>query len=188
MDDAQVNSDNQRDGLDIVSNASLIDFLNNEENCEQNIDELKLFTEINRLATLNSSKFDDEHDDRTIEELLKEAETLINQPIGGVDANFTISCESTPLELRKGIIDQYDYSTNKTLSHPDVSLFTLLYFRYSVCKNFHECERFLSGGDDLIRWKYETVASCVSQLNRVRIFKFHCSFCPIVTSTSRWIK
>lgn len=105
---------------ELVSNSSLIDFLNNEE--EANIDENQLFKEIGRLASLSSSTCKlnvDDDDDLTIEELLKEAETLINQPIG-VD-NCTLSCESTPLEIRNNVIDQYDYSTNKTLSHPDVS-------------------------------------------------------------------
>lgn len=113
MDNAQVSGDMLKDALEVVSNASLIDFLNNEENCEDNIDEFKLFSEINRLASLNNSKFDVNDDDRTIEELLKEAETLINQPIGGDGGNFTISCGNRQ--------DQYDYSTVKTLSHPDVS-------------------------------------------------------------------
>lgn len=121
MENAQVNSEKLKDALEVVSNTSLIDFLNNEENCEENIDEFKLFSEINRLASLNNSKFDVNDDDRTIEELLKEAETLINQPIGGNGGNFTISCESTPIEIRYGNVDQYDYSTVKTLSHPDVS-------------------------------------------------------------------
>lgn len=123
MDNALTNSEQPKDVLEVASNASLIDFLNNEENCEENLDEL--FSEINRLASLNNSKFNDDNDDRTIEELLKEAETLINQPIG--EANYTISCESTPLEIRNGIIDQYDYSTVKTLSHPDVSCNNFLF-------------------------------------------------------------
>jgi hypothetical protein len=122
MSDAHVDSDNQKDVLEIVSNTSLIDFLNNEEDCE-NVDEVQLFSEINRLASLNSSKFPSESDDRTIEELLKEAETLINQPIGA--ENPTISCESTPIEIRDNIIDRYDYSTVHTLSHQDVSYHSL---------------------------------------------------------------
>lgn len=113
-------SENQKDVLEIVSNTSLIDFLNNEENCE-NFDELQLFSEINRLASLNNSKFQPEDEERTIEELLKEAETLINQPIGTDNGNFTISCESTPIEMKTNILDRYDYSTVQTLSHPDVS-------------------------------------------------------------------
>lgn len=122
MENAQVNSEKLKDALEIVSNTSLIDFLNNEENCEDNIDEFKLFSEINRLASLNNSKYDvNDDEDRTIEELLKEAETLINQPIGGDGGNFTLSCESAPIEIRHGTADQYDYSTVKTLSHPDVS-------------------------------------------------------------------
>lgn len=125
MDDGRENKDLKLDEL--VSNSSLIDFLNNEEEANQ-IDENQLFKEIGRLASLSSSRCklnEDDDDDLTIEELLKEAETLINQPIG-VD-NFTLSCESTPLEIRNNVIDQYDYSTNKTLSHPDVS-FTNFYW------------------------------------------------------------
>lgn len=120
MDDPQKKRESQRDVLEIVSNTSLIDFLNNEESCE-NVDELQLFSEINRLASLNNRKFQPEDDERTIEELLKEAETLINQPIGTDNGNFTISCESTPCEIRDNLLDRYDYSTVQTLSHPDVS-------------------------------------------------------------------
>lgn len=127
MSDTHINSVKRKDMLEIVSNSSLIDFLNNEENCEEKIDEFQLFSEINRLASLNDRKFQDDDEDRTIEELLKEAETLINQPIGVDSGNVTISCESTPNEIRNGILDQYDYSTVKTLSHPDVSI-VLLYF------------------------------------------------------------
>lgn len=122
MSDAHVSSVKRKDVLEIVSNSSLIDFLNNEENCEEKIDEIQLFSEISRLASLNDRKYHDDDDDRTIEELLKEAETLINQPIGVDSGNVTISCESTPSEIRNGILDQYDYSTVKTLSHPDVSI------------------------------------------------------------------
>lgn len=125
MGDAQEYSESLKDKHDVVSNASLIDFLNNESTC---VDEVKLFFEINRLASLNNSKFDNESDDWTIEELLKEAETLINQPIGVKDGKCTLSCESTPIEIRKGVVDQYDYLTTvKTLSHPDVSLLEIFY-------------------------------------------------------------
>lgn len=129
MDEAR---ENDRKLEELVSNSSLIDFLNNEEQSNQ-IDENQLFKEIGRLASLSSSTCKlnvDDDDDLTIEELLKEAETLINQPIG-VD-NFTLSCESTPLEIRNNVIDQYDYSTNKTLSHPDVSFNLFLLGAYAV--------------------------------------------------------
>lgn len=116
MDDAQMDSESHKDVLELVSNTSLIDFLNYEEDCD---DVTTLFSEINRLASLNSSKISCQDDDRTIEELLKEAETLINQPIG---ENPMISCESTPIEIRNNIIDRYDYST---VNH-DVS-FNILY-------------------------------------------------------------
>lgn len=125
MDDAHFISVNKRDIHEVISNSSLIDFLNNEENCEEKIDplsETELFSEISRLASLNNRKLNNEDDDRTIEELLKEAETLINQPIGVDNKNVTISCESTPLEMRDGILDQYDYSTVKSLSQNDVSI------------------------------------------------------------------
>lgn len=127
MDDGRENKDLKLDEL--VSNSSLIDFLNDEQEANL-LDENQLFKEIGRLASLSSSTCKlnvDDDDDLTIEELLKEAETLINQPIG-VD-NFTLSCESTPLEIRNNVIDQYDYSTNKTLSHPDVS-FTNFYWGF----------------------------------------------------------
>lgn len=140
MDDAQENIVNLKEVFEVVSNSSLIDFLNNEENCEEKIDEVQLFSEINRLATLNNSKFNENDDDRTIEELLKEAETLINQPIGVDIGDCTISCQSTPLEIKNGLLDQYDYSTVKTLSHPDVSflLSTFLSFGHCTCDDLYE--------------------------------------------------
>jgi hypothetical protein len=125
----KVNSEDTRDILELVSNSSLIDFLTNEETCE-NVDETQLFSEINRLATLNHNKYESEDEDRTIEELLKEAETLINQPIcveheeqqQEVPNNITISCESTPLEIRNNLLDRYDYSTvMSATSQHDVS-------------------------------------------------------------------
>lgn len=126
MADAQANSEPRKELLDVVSNSSLIDFLSNEENCENPLDEAQLFREINRLATLNSDKFNDEGDDRTIEELLKEAETLINQPIGAHNGTFTTSSQNIHMEMRNGALDQYDYSTNHTLSHHEVSLLSSL--------------------------------------------------------------
>lgn len=127
MADAQANSEPKKELLDVVSNSSLIDFLSNEENCEENpLDEAQLFSEINRLASLNSDKFNDESDDRTIEELLKEAETLINQPIGAHNGTFPISNQNIQMDMRDGALDQYDYSTNHTLSHHDVSLLSSL--------------------------------------------------------------
>lgn len=123
MDD--VYSECHKDMLELVSNTSLLDFLNNEESCESKVDEVQLFSEITRLASLNNSKFQPEDDERTIEELLKEAETLINQPIGGENVNFSLSHQSTPIEIRDNIIDRYDYSTVHTLSHHDVSFNSL---------------------------------------------------------------
>lgn len=125
MNGSKVNSEETRDVLELVSNSSLIDFLNDEENCE-NVDENQLFSEINRLATLSNNKYESEDEDRTIEELLKEAETLINQPIcveeQQVPGNVSISCESTPLEIRHNLLDRYDYSTvMSTTSQHDVS-------------------------------------------------------------------
>ena len=123
-----MNRAREKDVLELVSNSSLIDFLNNEEHCEENIDEVKLFSEINRLASLSNSKLNvDDDDDRTIEELLKEAETLINQPIGVDNRNFTSSRQSTSLEIRNLVLDQYDYSINQSLSHNDVSVQLFLY-------------------------------------------------------------
>lgn len=129
-DDDKVNRDEEsREVLELVSNSSLVDleeFLSNEKSC-LHLDENQLFSEINRLASLNESKYESEDEDRTIEELLKEAETLINQPIGENPAQLTsISCESTPLEIRHNLLDRYDYSTvmntNNSCSQNDVSL------------------------------------------------------------------
>lgn len=130
MNDSKVNSDEPRDVLELISNSSLIDFLTNEQSCN-NLDENQLFSEINRLASLNSSKYESEDEDRTIEELLKEAETLINQPIGevpSVPGRYTNSCESAPLEIRHNTLVRYDYSTvmsTNSCSQNDVSF---LYF------------------------------------------------------------
>lgn len=187
MGDIHANSANKRDVHELVSNSSLIDFLNNEENCEEKIDSLsetELFSEISRLASLNNRKLNGDDDDRTIEELLKEAETLINQPIGVETRNVTISCESTPKEIKEGFLDQYDYSTVKSLSHHDVSKKSLyLNFRYSIGNNFNERHRFLTCAENLVSWQHETMTTGVSKLNCKRILEFQCSFCPIVTAT-----
>lgn len=169
MGDAQAKSESRRDVLEIVSNSSLIDFLNNEENCES-VDENKLFSEINRLASLHCEKLESESDDRTIEELLKEAETLINQPIGAKSGDFTISSESTPLEIRNGVVDRYDYSTAKSLSQNlDVShsLFICLRSRYCISNDSHESHRLFACADNLISWEHKSAVSSVSKLNSV---------------------
>lgn len=170
MGDTQAKSESQRDVLDIASNSSLIDFLKIEENCEETIDETQLFSEINRLASLHCDKLESDSDDRTIEELLREAETLINQPIGAKNGNFTITSEITPLEIGNGVVDQYDYSTVKSSSHNiDVSnrIFICSYFRHCSSNNTHESHCFLSCGNNLISWKHKAVPSRVSELNRV---------------------
>jgi hypothetical protein len=181
MDDAQVDSESQKDVLEIVSNTSLIDFLNNEEDCE-NLDEVQLFSEINRLASLNSSKFPSQDDDRTIEELLKEAETLINQPIGA--ENPMISCESTPIEIRNNIIDRYDYSTVHTLSHHDVSLTTFIVscLCYSARKYLHESQRLFARANDLVCGQDKPMATCISELDREGVFELHGALGPVVTA------
>lgn len=113
------NHNNMKESFDIVSNASLMDFLNDEKICDKSID--SIFSEINRLSSLNNSKIDEHEDERTIEEILKEAETLINQPIvNELQVTQTISAQSTPYEMRNKIIDEFDYST-KTAINLDVS-------------------------------------------------------------------
>lgn len=105
--------------LEIVSNTSLSEFLKNEENCE-NDDVNSIFDEISRLTSLSDNKFHFENDNRTIEDILKEAESLINQPLmEAVPVGIiSISCESTPMEIRNNIVDQYDYSiTLHDVSH-----------------------------------------------------------------------
>lgn len=110
MDDINKNIESTNEVLEIISNSSLSDFLKNEENCE---DVDSLFDEISKLASLGNDKYNTDDDSRTIEDILKEAEALINQPLG-VESKTkfpTISCESTPLEIKNNILDQYDYST-----------------------------------------------------------------------------
>lgn len=116
MDDIAKDMDGASEVLEIISDTSLSDFLKlEEENCED-VDSI-----FSKLASLSDNKFSADDDNRTIEEILKEAEALINQPLG-VESRIkysTISSESTPLEIKNNILDQYDYSTT-TLLH-DVS-------------------------------------------------------------------
>lgn len=112
MEEIKVNKDAPIEMLDIISNTSLSEFLKNEENCE-NDDVDSIFDEISRQ--LNSdNKFPFENDNRTIEDILKEAESLINQPlimeVPSTKMPISISCESTPLEMKNNLLDQYDYS------------------------------------------------------------------------------
>ncbi|CAH1717163.1 unnamed protein product [Chironomus riparius] len=128
MDDIKVNKDTPIEMLEIISNTSLSDFLKNEENCE-NDDVDSIFDEISRqLTSLSDNKFAFENDNRTIEDILKEAESLINQPLimdmPSIKMPISISCESTPLEIKNNILDQYDYSI--TLHDDDTSDRTLL--------------------------------------------------------------
>ena len=114
MDDIKVNKDTPIEMLEIISNTSLSDFLKNEENCESD-DVDSIFDEISRqLTSLSDNKFAFENDNRTIEDILKEAESLINQPLimdmPSIKMPISISCESTPLEIKNNILDQYDYS------------------------------------------------------------------------------
>lgn len=121
MDDINKNTDNTTEVLDIISNSSLHDFLKNEENCE---DVDSIFDEISKLTSLSDDKYIAQDDNRTIEDILREAEVLINQPLGVESKNkfSSISCESTPLEIKNNLLDQYDYST--TLH--DVSLIFII--------------------------------------------------------------
>lgn len=132
MGDVEVNKDNPKEVLDIISNASLSEFLKNEENCEGDDDVDSIFDEITRLASLSDDKFRVSDDNRTIEEILKEAEALINLPLGALMSNnklaqkITLSQESTPHEIKNNILDQYDYSTTTTLHDVSTTLFELL--------------------------------------------------------------
>lgn len=119
MGDIKNNIENTSEVLEIISNSSLNDFLKNEENCE---DVDSIFDEISKLASLGDDRYNTNDDSRTIEDILKEAEALINQPLNvGIKTTFqSISCESTPLEIKNNVLDQYDYST--TLDVHDVSI------------------------------------------------------------------
>lgn len=110
MDDVHKSIETTSEVLEIISNSSLSDFLKQEENCE---DVDSIFDEISKLASLGDTKYDTQDDSRTIEDILKEAEALINQPLGVESTKFSssLSCESTPLEIKNNILDQYDYST-----------------------------------------------------------------------------
>lgn len=114
MEEIKVNKDTPIEMLEIISNTSLNEFLKNEENCE-NDDVDSIFDEIKQLTSLSDNKFQfDNNDNRTIEDILREAESLINQPlimeVPSTKMQMSISCESTPIEMRNNILDQYDYS------------------------------------------------------------------------------
>lgn len=112
MDSAKVNKEKVKESFDTTS---LIDFLKNEDKCDIE----SIFNEIRSLSSLNNSKMQlDDDEDRPIEEILREAETLINQPIG---TDNSISCESTPIEMRQGLLDQYEKSTTIYHMQHDVS-------------------------------------------------------------------
>jgi hypothetical protein len=121
MGDIEKSVVSTRDILDF-STCSLDDFLKNEkENLMYNDEnEDTIFDEIKSLC---EDKFQVDDHERTIEDILKEAEALINQPIGVQSYERTehISCESTPLEIRNNLLDQYDYST-ATNTLQDVSM------------------------------------------------------------------
>lgn len=122
MDDITKTIESTSEVLEIISNSSLNDFLKNEEHCE---DVDSIFSEISKLASLSDNKYNIDDDTKTIEEILKEAEALINQPLGVyLDHMKTISCESTPIELKNNILDQYDYST--TLHDVSIKLYDFI--------------------------------------------------------------
>lgn len=130
MDDTNKNMANTSEVLEIMSTSSLYDFMQNENMCgkEESCEDVdSIFDEISRLASLNDKKYQCEDENRTIEEIIKEVETLINQPLVVSSNNklSSISCESTPFEMRNNILDQYDYSIT-TLQ--DVSLNALFLF------------------------------------------------------------
>lgn len=123
MGDVKVNKENSVEVIDIISNSSLNEFLNDEEKClNQNDDVDLIISQISMLSSSSNNKFQIGDESRTIEDILKEAEALINQPIGYNKSATTISCESTPSEIKNNILDQYDYSTS---SIHDVSVTVL---------------------------------------------------------------
>lgn len=104
------NLDSPSEVMEIISNSSLYDFVRNEENCDLD----SLFSEITKLTKFSDDNFPSD-ENRAIEDILREAETLIRQPLALSSSNklvTTISAESTPLEIKdNNILDQYDYST-----------------------------------------------------------------------------
>jgi hypothetical protein len=122
MGDQEKNNNNyDREVFDIISNSSLNEFLKNEKEI---VDDVEVI--FNEIASLTNSKAETknlEGDERTIEDILKEAETLINLRINLKQAT-TISCESTPDVMKNNILDQYDCSTTTTIY--EVSIFYLI--------------------------------------------------------------
>lgn len=111
MNDIKKDVEIKNEVLDIISNSSLSDFLKNEENCEDDSQIDSIFDEISKLTSLGGADKYCHDDGRTIEDILKEAEALINQPLA-VESKPSISCESTPLEMKNNnFLDEYDYST-----------------------------------------------------------------------------
>jgi argonaute-like protein implicated in RNA metabolism and viral defense len=105
---SEITSENEV--LDMISNPSLREYLIYEKN-EENLD--SIFDEISKLTSSSEIRYRPQDEDRSIEDILKEAQALISQPLV-VSSNHkfnSISSESTPLEIKNNILDQYDYST-----------------------------------------------------------------------------
>lgn len=126
-------------------NSSILDYLNESNGLNSTISDIEIFQEINRLS--------DNKDERSLEEIIKEAETLIQKqplfdkqqtkinfgPTPTIDNKnpknqlFSISCESTPLEMRTGeFIDLVDLDDENQLETfvEEVSLFIILFLWY----------------------------------------------------------
>jgi arsenate reductase-like glutaredoxin family protein len=107
MDDKNSDLQSENEVLEIISNPSLNEYLKNENDCDYD----SIFDEISKLSSLNEVRFHHQDDDRSIEDILREAQALISQPLVVSSKLNTISSESTPLEIKNNILDQYDYST-----------------------------------------------------------------------------
>lgn len=141
------------------NNTSILEFLNDSGSTV--ISENELFQEINRLS--------DNKDDRSLEEIIKEAETLIKkQPLFNkpnktpleknnqlFPNNFTLSCESTPLEMRTGeFLDQIDLDENhleiivEQVSAINLSFYSI--FTYLLSHYINHFEHFFSTRPNII--------------------------------------
>lgn len=155
MDDRNSEIASENDVSEIISSPSLREYLERENECDfENCD--SIFNEIERLTSSSETKYRPQDENRSIEDILNEAQALISQPlvVSSIHKFSTISSESTPLEIKNNILDQYDYST-ATL-HDVSKSFLLSYINLSSssspCNHSHKSHRLLTRLNDLICW------------------------------------
>lgn len=113
------------------------DYLNYKDSTISELDINEIFEEINRLS--------DNRDDRPLDEILQEAQTLIEKQQNVFEKHqeqdkpipfFSLSSESTPLEMRAlGLIDQLEVAEEKPLeTFPEEVKNYFIYLTFSLKK------------------------------------------------------